>query len=171
VSSRAAAVSTRRAPVRCLSMFSCYPPLVTFTALCSRIRRLIPTPPDPTTQPHRPGLHFDGFGGEDHISPTQILDEAAVEIADDDYWDVQSDEEMVDAEDDAHNHTVLAGASLNVIRRIHLENSNELGIRRYDAFLYDGFLTGYRPEYTASPLRNPKTARLFAHFVHVVSKP
>jgi hypothetical protein len=105
---------------------------------------------------------------EDHVSSTQILDDAAVEVADDDYWDVQSDEEMVDAEDDAHNNTALAGASLNVIRRIHLENSNDLGIRRYDAFLYDGFLTSYRPEYTASPLRNPKTARVFAHFVHVV---
>ena len=53
--------------------------------------------------------------------------------------------------------------------RHHFENYNELGIRRYDAFLYDGLLSDYRPEYAASPLRNPKTARVFAHYIHVVS--
>jgi hypothetical protein len=39
---------------------------------------------------------LSGFAGPDHASPTQILDEAAVEYEDDDYYDVQSDEEMLD---------------------------------------------------------------------------
>lgn len=115
-------------------------------------------------------LLLHGFGGEDHVSPTQILDEAAVEMEDDDYWDVESDEEMEDAEGGVDETSLLASEEFNNIRRIHYENSNELGIRRYDAFLYDGLLSQYRPEYAASPLRNPKTARVFAHFIHVVSQ-
>lgn len=110
---------------------------------------------------------MDGFAGDDHVSPTQVLDEAAVEYEDDDYWDVQSDDEMIDREDG--ENTMVASKEFELIRRIHFENSNELGIRRYDAFLYDGLLTRYKPEYAASPLRNPKTARVFAHFIHVVS--
>lgn len=120
-------------------------------------------------QNSQPQLLLSGFGGEDHFSPTQLLDEAAVEHEDDDYWDVQSDEEMGDAEDGADENSMLASKDFSMIRRIHFENSNELGIRRYDAFLYDGLLTKYRPEYAASPLRNSKTARVFAHFIHVVS--
>jgi hypothetical protein len=114
-------------------------------------------------------LLLDGFGGDDHVSPTQVLDEAAVENEDDDYWDVHSDEEMLDAEDTGNENTMLASKEFNIIRQIHLENSNELDVRRYDAFLYEGLLTQYKPEYAASPLRNAKTARVFAHYIHVVS--
>ena len=110
-----------------------------------------------------------GFDIDDHVSPTQVLDEAAIENEDDDYWDVQSDEEMFEAETIEDEQALLASKEFSNIRRIHLENYNELGIRRYDAFLYDGLLSHYRPEYAASPLRNPKTARVFAHYIHVVS--
>jgi hypothetical protein len=120
----------------------------------------------PQAQRSQPQLLLDGFGGDDHVSPTQVLDEAAIENEDDDYWDVQSDEDMFDAGDE---NALLASKEFDNIRRIHLENYNELGIRRYDAFLYDGLLSNYRPEYAASPLRNPKTARVFAHYIHVVS--
>jgi hypothetical protein len=113
-------------------------------------------------------LLLGGFGGDDHASPTQVLDEAAIENEDDDYWDVHSDEEMLDAEDGGNDISKLASKEFNIIRKIHLENSNELGIRRYDAFLYEGLLTHYKPEYAASPLRNHKTARVFAHYIHVV---
>ncbi|KAF1843348.1 uncharacterized protein K460DRAFT_143852 [Cucurbitaria berberidis CBS 394.84] len=118
-------------------------------------------------QHSQPRLLLSGFGGDDHVSPTQVLDDAAVENEDDDYWDVQSDEEMIDMEPEEDEVALLASADFDNIRRIHLENFNELGIRRYDAFLYDGLLTHYRPEYAASPLRNPKTARVFAHYIHV----
>lgn len=120
-------------------------------------------------QQTHPQMLLSGFGGEDHASPTQLLDEAAVEYEDDDYWDVQSDEDMVDAEYAEDENALLTTKEFNNIRRIHFENFTELGIRRYDAFLYDGLLSHYKPEYTASPLRNPKTARVFAHYIHVVS--
>lgn len=123
----------------------------------------------PQSQPEEPRLHLTGFAGDDHVSPSEVLDEAAVEYEDDDYWDVQSDEEMFDREDGDNENTMVASKEFAIIRRIHFENFSELGIRRYDAFLYDGLLTRYKPEYAASPLRNPKTARVFAHFIHVVS--
>lgn len=122
---------------------------------------------DIQSRPEPPRLLLSGFAGDDHVSPSQILDEAAIENEDDDYWDVQSDDEMMDCVEG--ENTLVASKEFELIRRIHFENSNELGIRRYDAFLYDGLLTRYKPEYAASPLRNPKTARVFAHFIHVVS--
>lgn len=123
-----------------------------------------------TAQKTRPQLLLTGFGGDDHLSPTQILEEAAIENEDNDYWDVQSDEEMFDVQDAGHENALLVSREFNTIRRIHQEQTNELVARRYDAFLYDGLLTNYKPEYAASPLRNPKTARVFAHFIHVVSR-
>lgn len=122
-------------------------------------------------QQHQPQHFLTGFSDDDHVSPTQVLDEAAVENEDDDYWDVQSDEEMIDVEPETDGDALLATRDFNNLRRIHFENFNELGIRRYDTFLYDGLLTQYRPEYAASPLRNPKTARVFAHYIHVVRHP
>jgi hypothetical protein len=108
------------------------------------------------------------LGGVDHVSPTQVLYEAAIENEDDDYWDVHSDEEMLDVEVENHNSIILGGREFNILRRIHHEQSNELTVRRHDAFIYDGLLTHYKPEYAASPLRNLTTARVFAHYIHVV---
>ena len=122
----------------------------------------------PQTRPSQPQLSLSGFGGIDNVSPTQVLDEAAIEIEDDDYWDVQSDEEMLDAEDRDNGHNMLASKEFNIIRRIHYEHANELAVRRHDAFIYEGLLTNYKPEYAASPLRNLKVARVFAHYIHVV---
>ncbi|KAJ8105358.1 hypothetical protein OPT61_g10228 [Boeremia exigua] len=128
---------------------------------------LEPSMADFQSQSEEPRLLLSGFAGDDHVSPSQVLDEAAVEYEDDDYWDVQSDDEMIDRPDG--DNMMVASKEFELIRRIHFENSNELGIRRYDAFLYDGLLTRYKPEYAASPLRNPKTARVFAHFIHVTA--
>jgi hypothetical protein len=116
---------------------------------------------------NEPRILLSGFGGEDHLSPTQVLDEAAVEEVDDDYWDVQSDEEMLDGVDENDNDAMILNRDFSLIRRIHFENSSELAIRRYDAFIYEGMLSQYRPEQVANPLKNPRTARVFAHFIHV----
>ncbi|KAF2002276.1 hypothetical protein P154DRAFT_553189, partial [Amniculicola lignicola CBS 123094] len=118
-------------------------------------------------QSFQPQLLLSGFGGDDHVSPTQILDEAAVEYQDDDYWDVQSDEDMADEEEVKDEDAMVLSRDFSLIKRIHNENYNELSIRRYDAFIYDGILTHYRAEQVANPLRNPKTARVFAHFIHI----
>jgi hypothetical protein len=132
---------------------------------------LSPEQPVPISQAKRsqPQLLLGGFGGDDHVSPTQVLYDAAVENEDDDYWDVQSDEEMLDIEDEDNGNTMMESKEFEIMRRVHFEHSNELAVRRHDAFIYEGLLTHYKPEYAASPLRNIKTARVFAHYIHVVS--
>ncbi|PSN69199.1 hypothetical protein BS50DRAFT_632992 [Corynespora cassiicola Philippines] len=121
----------------------------------------------PQPQQGQAQILLSGFGGEDHVSPTQVLDEAAVEYQDDDYWDVLSDEEMVDDDDDQDENAVMLGRDFSLMRQIHFESMNELTVRRYDAFIYEGILTHYKAENVANPLKNPKTARVFAHFIHV----
>lgn len=102
-----------------------------------------------------------GFAA-DHVSPTQVLDEAAVENEDDDYYDVASDEEMED--EPAHN--IISNRDFSMILRLHAESIGELSIRSYDAFLFKGMLDQYRAERVANPLKNPQTARVFAHFIY-----
>lgn len=126
-----------------------------------------PTALSQTHQNFQPQLLLGGFGGDDHVSPTQVLDEAAVEYEDDDYYDVQSDEEMLDGQEDKDEESMVLSRDFSLIRRLHSENTNDLDIRRYDAFIYEGILSHYRTEQVANPLKNPKTARVFAHFIHV----
>ncbi|KAF1980493.1 hypothetical protein BU23DRAFT_444283 [Bimuria novae-zelandiae CBS 107.79] len=108
-----------------------------------------------------------GFGDDDNVSPTQVLDEAAVEAVDDDYWDVDSDEEMVDLPGSLDEEATTFSGDFSLIRKIQHEHVNELTIRRYDAFIFEGVLASYQAEHAANPLKNPKTARVFAHFIHV----
>lgn len=101
-------------------------------------------------------------------TPTYMLNAAAVETQDDEYYDVDSDES--DEEQDVDTSVsqdrsykrqrmlgkVLEGKQIS-IRGLHM--------RRYDTFIYEGILDTYRVEYVASPLKNPATARVFAHFI------
>ncbi|KAK3074938.1 hypothetical protein LTS18_014135, partial [Coniosporium uncinatum] len=99
------------------------------------------------------------------VSPTQLLDGAAVEHEDDDYFDVDSEDEMAIPA----GQTMVSGREnqrdLAMILAIHRENTSDMGVRRYDAFIYEGILDSYRAEWHANPLKNPKTARVFAHFI------
>src|SRR6202012_5422050 len=56
---------------------------------------------------------------------------------------------------------------LHTILQINNISIQDLQTRRYDTFIYDGILTRYKAEEVASPLRNPATARVFAHFISV----
>jgi hypothetical protein len=115
-----------------------------------------------------PEFHDHAQQKIEHIrTPTQFLAQAAVETHDDDYYDVQSDEEMemetsllssIDLERQRTLHTILQINNISI---------QDLQTRRYDTFIYDGILTRYKAEEVASPLRNPATARVFAHFISV----
>ncbi|KAM0712054.1 hypothetical protein Q7P37_011148 [Cladosporium fusiforme] len=100
-------------------------------------------------------------------SHSQWLADAAVEVLDDDYYDVDSDEDMdidkplVKAQDLGRQRTLN-----KVLMRQHFDVQS-MQIRRYDTFLEDGMLERYKVEYHANPLRNPATARVFAHFISV----
>jgi len=88
-----------------------------------------------------------------------------VETVDDEYYDVDSDEDMdIDnpaaiMQDRRRQHTLN-----NVLMRQHFDVRN-MQIRRYDTFLQDNMLAHYRVEWHANPLKNPATARVFAHFI------
>ena len=121
----------------------------------------------PLKQETSPELHEHETYVQPATSPTNFLSQAAVEIQDDDYYDVDSDEEM--------DVGTLAVTTLTQGRQSKLHrilNKNKINIealqsRRNDAFVYDGILDHYRVEDAANPLRNPATVRVFAHFIYV----
>ena len=99
-------------------------------------------------------------------SPTLLLNQAAVEVHDVDYYDVDTDEDMMDASalaTTAHDPQQALG---RILQRNNI-TIQDMQTRRYDTFLYDGMLDTYRVDEQANPLRNPATARVFAHFIAV----
>jgi len=118
-------------------------------------------PSDPTT-PEFYEHDAQVPGSQEH---SQWLADAAVEVVDDEYYDVDSDEDMdIDGpaaivQDRRRQRTLN-----NVLMRQHFDVQN-MQIRRYDTFLQDNMLAHYRVEYHANPLKNPATARVFAHFI------
>ncbi|WPG99558.1 Hypothetical protein R9X50_00237500 [Acrodontium crateriforme] len=100
-------------------------------------------------------------------TPTHMLIEAAVETQDDDYNDVFSEDEM-----DMDSHILPTShherqQMLSTILETNQISVKELLTRRYDTFLCDGIIDRYRVEQVANPLKNPATARVFAHFISV----
>jgi hypothetical protein len=98
-------------------------------------------------------------------SPAQLITAAAVETVDDDYYDVASDEEIdfhpaAVPQNEAQRQQILT--RLLAMNQIRVQ---DLQVRRYDTFLYEGILDHYRIDEVANPLRNPATARVFAHFI------
>lgn len=93
---------------------------------------------------------------------------AAIEREDNDYYDIQSDDEMVNVHETGEENQAASQRDFSLIQRMHSESVSEFDVRRYDAFLYEGILTHYHPEQVASPLKNPKTARVFLHFIWTV---
>jgi hypothetical protein len=99
------------------------------------------------------------FLGESLAGATaQFLEDAAIETYDVDYFDVESDEEMETAPEKTFQQ-------LSLVRKLHQDHMHELSMRRYDTFIYSGMLDHYRAEEHANPLGNPKTARVFVHFI------
>lgn len=87
---------------------------------------------------------------------TQII---YVEDESEDYYDVESDEEMVDqAQAEGFNQLSLIMSSAN---------QDDRQLRSFTTHLNEpNILATYRPTLGSSPLNNPKTARIFAHFIH-----
>jgi len=100
-------------------------------------------------------------------SPNYFLNYAAVERQDDDYYDINSDEEM-DVDTTALITTEYdRQRTLSDILHGHHISIADLQLRQYDTFINDGILDNYNLEEHANPLRNPATARVFLHFIAV----
>ena len=121
----------------------------------------------PAVQTTTPDFYEQEFHVPQTQSPTLLLNQAAVEVHDVDYYDVDTDEEM---DIDAPALTATAHGPQQALGRILQRNNitiQDMQTRRYDTFLYSGMLDIYRVDEHANPLRNPATARVFAHFIAV----
>ncbi|KAF5863155.1 hypothetical protein ETB97_010500 [Aspergillus alliaceus] len=90
------------------------------------------------------------------ISPSQVT---YMDEDDDDYYDVESDEEPED-QTSAQNFNQLSLIMTSA-------NRDERQLRSFTTYLNEpNILASYRPTLGSSPLNNPKTARIFLHFIH-----
>jgi hypothetical protein len=94
-----------------------------------------------------------------------VLDEAAIEVHDEDYYDVDTEDEMFDMDTEFEAQDIHGSKARN-----HRQNKNgldaaRLDARYFDTFVFSGAMDSYRPEHVANPLKNPATARVFAHFM------
>jgi len=96
---------------------------------------------------------------------TQILNNAAVEVEDNDYYDVFPEEEDSDAQPQSLALTNNMRLNHSVLKSLHHSQSDYLEPGSANTFIYPGILDHYRPERVANPLRNPVTARIFGHFI------
>lgn len=87
---------------------------------------------------------------------------STTEDREDDYWDVDSDEEITTAQG-----RMAAASSSDLGLMLALSaNKSERGVRSLHSFLNEpNVLSTYHPVYTASPLMDSQTARVFCHFV------
>jgi hypothetical protein len=54
---------------------------------------------------------------------------------------------------------------VQMMTELYNHHACETSIRDYSTYLYPGILTEYEAEWVASPLKNPHTIRVFAHFL------
>lgn len=87
---------------------------------------------------------------------------STAEDREDDYWDVDSDEEITTAQG-----RMAAASSSDLGLMLALSaNKSERGVRSLHSFLNEpNVLSTYHPVYAASPLMDSQTARVFCHFV------
>lgn len=76
-----------------------------------------------------------------------------------DYYDVESDDDLMDqTQTEGFNQLNLIMASAN---------NDDRRLRSFTTHLNEpNILASYNPTFGSSPLNNPKTARIFAHFIH-----
>jgi hypothetical protein len=107
-------------------------------------------------QPGQVPLQLDPSGQYVQQYQPQVV---YVEDEDDDYYDVESDEEMA-------NQTQVEGFNqLSLI--MASANHDDRQLRSFTTHLNEpNILASYKPSLGSSPLNNPTTARIFAHFIH-----
>ncbi|KAI5275169.1 hypothetical protein E4T47_01953 [Aureobasidium subglaciale] len=148
-----------------------------------------PSVPDPTPTP--PGGIPYGYDSKiEHSQPTQyqtpsqvnpminnnaplqtqlgrngVLDEAAIEVHDEDYYDVDTEDEMYDMDNDFEAQNIHGSKARSYNQARYGLDAARMDARSFDTFVFSGAMDSYRPEHVANPLKNPATARVFAHFM------
>ncbi|KAL8672208.1 MAG: hypothetical protein Q9168_003310 [Polycauliona sp. 1 TL-2023] len=86
----------------------------------------------------------------------------SLDDVEDDFFDVGSDEEYGDQN---NSMTDVTKSNLGLMLAVSA-NQTDVGVRSFTSFLNEpNILSSYRPPYSASPLMDPQTARIFCHFV------
>jgi len=118
---------------------------------------------DPWTRRYSadPRFHHQGFPTSAWSSIRTLQPPVtSLEDPDDEFYDVDSDEEVP-----ADHSTAPQNDDLRLILALN-SSHNERQVRSFTTFLNEpNVLATYRPSHTASPLMDPKTARIFCHFV------
>ena len=94
-----------------------------------------------------------------HFQPEPAI---SIDEADDEYYDVVSDEE------ETNNENRIANTPQNDVGLMLALSASrdDRAPRSYTTFLNEpNVLLSYRPKFTASPLMDSKTARIFCHFI------
>ncbi|KAI4742147.1 hypothetical protein E4T50_07443 [Aureobasidium sp. EXF-12298] len=94
-----------------------------------------------------------------------VLDEAAIEVHDEDYYDVDTEDEMFDMDTEFEAHDIHGSKARPYGQSRNGLDAAKLDARYFDTFVFTGAMDSYRPEHVANPLKNPATARVFAHFM------
>lgn len=114
-------------------------------------------PWNPHTEHFQPPQQFPYFNTH-HLQPDTPSRSILVDDYGNEYYDLNTNKESVAHGDDFNQlKIVMASASCNEYLRSFTSHLNEPNI-----------LASYRPTLGSSPLNHPKTARIFAHFVHSI---
>lgn len=95
------------------------------------------------------------------------LNTAAVEWQSEDYsssWNSDDDLELTVEESLDHLQHKQGHEILDMVIKSEIAYTGGPMVKDYNSFVYAGVMTEYDAEKFASPLRNPHTARVFAHF-------
>lgn len=92
-----------------------------------------------------------------------------MEYQDDDYYDVDSGDDMDVDTDTVPVDDPRLRQNLGLVVQMYSQNVPENSMRQMDAFIQGFELDHYRPEWVANPLRNENTARVFGHFIHATA--
>ncbi|KAL2834473.1 hypothetical protein BDW59DRAFT_137925 [Aspergillus cavernicola] len=119
-----------------------------------------PTPPEATLTAYEPREHQRGSTHNRILSPVSLSSQFDYgDEEDDDLYDVETDEEaeeQVSMQNFNQLSLVMASA-----------NRDERQLRSFTTYLNEpNVLASYQPTFGSSPLNNPKTARIFLHFIH-----
>ncbi|KAL8816195.1 MAG: hypothetical protein Q9223_004755 [Gallowayella weberi] len=106
--------------------------------------------------------HLQGRKANRYDPTDPALYDPSMDIMEDDYFDVNSDD---DDRDPGQSMPDATPSNLGLMLAISANQANG-GVRSLTNFLNEpNILSSYRPPYSASPLMDPQIARVFCHFV------
>jgi len=124
-----------------------------------------PQPTQYQAPPRNVPVMADNAPLQEQLGRSGVLDEAAIEVHDEDYYDVDTEDEMFDMDTEFEAQDIHGSKARTYGQSRNGLDAAKLDARYFDTFVFNGAMDSYRPEHVANPLKNPATARVFAHFM------